>query len=165
MVLSLVAGFVNLPPGLGNLRWFDGFMGSALPHTEEAAAGGLTETGSALAASAVFAMGLGLAWLFFLRRRDWAQAAVSVPFVRRLHQWWQMGFGFDWLYDRLFVRPVVWLASVNRRDFVDSIYDGAARASAAFYHALSATENGLVRAYAAGIVGGAIFFLALTLLL
>lgn len=164
-VLSLAAGFVNLPPSLGNLRWFDNFMAGALPRSEEGAHGALTEAGSALAASAVFALGLALAWLLFLRRRDWAEAAETAPPARRLLEWWQAGFGFDWLYDRLLVRPTVWLAGVNRRDFVDTLYHGAAQGSAALYRALSATENGLVRAYAAGIVGGAIFFLALSLLL
>ena len=74
-------------------------------------------------------------------------------------------WGFDWLYDRLFVRPVVWLASANKADFVDAFYNGMARVAQLSWAALSATQTGRVRWYAAGIAGGSVLFLAIVLLL
>ena len=47
----------------------------------------------------------------------------------------------DWLYDRLFVRPVVWIARVNKADVVDSIYDGLASLAAFCYRVLSLDGN------------------------
>jgi NADH-quinone oxidoreductase subunit L len=69
----------------------------------------------------------------------------------------------DWLYDHLFVRPMVWLAQIDRNDIVDSFYDGVALISQAFYRGLRTTETGRVRWYAAGIVLGSIIFVAIVL--
>ncbi len=35
---------------------------------------------------------------------------------------WRNAWGFDWFYDRLFVRPFVWLAKVNRYDTIDRVF-------------------------------------------
>jgi NADH-quinone oxidoreductase subunit L len=83
---------------------------------------------------------------------------------RALHDWWYADWGFDWLYDRVFVRPVVWFAHIDRHDVFDSIYDGLAAAAAFSWRLLSGTENGLVRWYAAGIAAGSVVYLLIVLL-
>jgi NADH-quinone oxidoreductase subunit L len=70
----------------------------------------------------------------------------------------------DWLYDRVFVRPIMWFARVDKADAVDSIYDGIAAVSRGFYRGLRTTETGRVRWYAAGIVAGSVIFVAIVLL-
>jgi len=71
----------------------------------------------------------------------------------------------DWLYDRVFVRPIVWLATVNKSDVIDSIYDGLARLTTLCYRALSLTETGKLRWYAAWIAGGSIVVIAIVMVL
>ena len=71
----------------------------------------------------------------------------------------------DWLYDRLFVRPVMWIARVNRADVIDSIYDGLAKLAALCWRLLSLTETGKLRWYTAWIAGGAAFLVAIMMLL
>jgi NADH-quinone oxidoreductase subunit L len=71
----------------------------------------------------------------------------------------------DWLYDKLFVQPVLWFARVDKQDFIDLLYTGIARLSELFYRAVRTTETGRVRWYAAGIVFGSLVFAAIVLFL
>ena len=153
-VLSIAGGFDKAP--------FANFIATALPplHT---GAGGFSEALSSAAASAAFLCGLLAAWLAWLRYPALAAAATANPAGRALHRFWFADWGMDWLYDRLFVRPVVWLARVNRADVTDSIYDGIAKLAALCYRALSLTETGKLRWYAAWIAGGAAFVVAIVM--
>jgi NADH-quinone oxidoreductase subunit L len=72
---------------------------------------------------------------------------------------------FDWLYDRLFVRPYVWFAHANRDDFVDFIFSGVAELSRTLNQLLSRTETGKVRWYAASIAIGAVITIAVVVML
>jgi NADH-quinone oxidoreductase subunit L len=71
----------------------------------------------------------------------------------------------DWLYDKLFVQPLLWFARVDKHDFIDLVYSGIARLSELLYEAVRTTETGRVRWYAAAIVLGAVVFAAVVLLL
>jgi NADH-quinone oxidoreductase subunit L len=74
------------------------------------------------------------------------------------------GFGFDMLYDRLLVRPFIFLTRLNRHDFVDSFFTALAIIAALCNMALSATQSGRVRNYATGILLGAVLVTAILLL-
>ncbi len=82
---------------------------------------------------------------------------------RLIHRFWFADWGMDWLYDRLFVRPVIWFAHVDRNDFMDAFYTGIARLNEFSWRALRSTENGRVRWYAAGIMAGTVVFIAIAL--
>ena len=82
-----------------------------------------------------------------------------------LHRFWYSGWGFDALYDNLFVRPYVFLANLNKRDIIDSFYTGLARTAEGFHVMFSQTQSGVLRNYVAGIVFGAIMILTISLLL
>ncbi|MBC7861103.1 MAG: NADH-quinone oxidoreductase subunit L, partial [Burkholderiaceae bacterium] len=73
-----------------------------------------------------------------------------------LRAFWQAGWGFDTLYDRILVRPYLWLARLWRADPLDAPYDGAAALSRLLYRGLSATQSGQLRHYAAAIAAGAV---------
>jgi NADH-quinone oxidoreductase subunit L len=155
--LSIVGGYVKGP--------LLGFLTSALPPTIEAHAGALTEAGSQAIAATVFLIGLYFAYLFHLQKRGLADALVANSAGSAFDRWWFIGWGFDWIYDKVFVRPFVWVSQMNKGDFVDSFYTGVARLSDVLYHGLSATETGRVRWYTAAMAGGAIVFLAVVLFL
>jgi NADH-quinone oxidoreductase subunit L len=154
-VLSIVSGFIE--------RGFTRFANLALPMPGEAPHGQLTEAVSSLAAGIAFFLGLLLAWLFYLRpaTRE-TTAAWRGNAVERL---WLSGWGFDWLYERLFVRPIVWLARINKSDVVDSFYTGIAKMSEFAYRGLSLTQTGRIRWYAAGIAAGSVLFVAIAMFL
>jgi NADH-quinone oxidoreductase subunit L len=153
-VLSIVGGFANVP----------GFLHSALPALDESRAGAISAAVSGVIAGLAYLCGLWLAYVFFLRRPNYARAIAEHPAGRALHQLWFSDWGFDWLYDRLFVQPVIWLARALKGDPIDSIFTGLGRLSELANRALSATETGRLRWYAAGIATGSLVFLAIVLL-
>src|SRR6185437_8479542 len=64
-VLSLVGGFVNLPPKLGNVPLFTRLLQTALPPVEQGHFGQLTEMLSEGFITLAFLIGLGLAYMFY----------------------------------------------------------------------------------------------------
>jgi NADH-quinone oxidoreductase subunit L len=163
-VLSIVAGFVQTPPFLGNIQLFDTYIGHVLPSTPLAPAREGLEPLFDLIAAVVSLVGLYLAYLFYLRSPQLAANLARSPLGSTLARFWKSGWGFDWLYDRVFVRPVVWFAHVNKNDFVDAIFRGIAALNAWLNRVLSTTETGHLRWYAASIVGGAIIIVAIAVL-
>jgi NADH-quinone oxidoreductase subunit L len=155
--LAIVAGYLKEP--------LLGFLHGALPDTIEARVGGLTETSSEAIAGIIFLIGLYFAYLFHLQKRSLANSLVENPVGHALHQWWFSGWGFDWIYDKVFVQPFIWLANVNKGDFVDALYTGVARLAELFYRGLSDTETGRVRWYATAMAAGSVLFIAVVLFL
>jgi NADH-quinone oxidoreductase subunit L len=164
-VLSLVGGFVNLPPKLGNVPLFTRLLQTTLPPVEQGRLGLLTEIRSEGVLTLAFLIGLGLAYLLYLRTRKWADALTATHVGKALHGFWFADWGFDWCYDKLFVQPVLWFAHVDRSDLVDAFYNGVANLNELMYRGLSRTENGQVRWYAAGIAAGTVVFVAIALFL
>lgn len=164
-VLSLVGGFVNLPPELGNVPLFTRLMDTALPPVELGRIGRLTEMRSEGFVTLAFLIGLGLAYVLYLRNSQWLDALMATPVGKALHRFWFAGWAFDWCYDELFVQPVIWFARVDKGDVVDAFYNGIADLNQLLYRGLSLTENGRVRWYAAAIAAGTVLFVAIALFL
>jgi len=155
--LSIVSGYVKTP--------FARFLETVLPWTEGAHSVPITELASEVIAALVFLMGVYLAYIFFLRKRAYAAALASSVAGSALHQFWFSDWGMDWLYDRLFVKPLVWFARINKGDFIDGFYTGIARMNELAWRILSRTETGRLRWYAAGIAAGSVVFIAVVLFL
>jgi NADH-quinone oxidoreductase subunit L len=161
-ILALVGGFVEIPPYLGNVPAFSRLMQSALPAPPSTVtAGSSPELILSAIAALVAVLGVAIAYIAFRRRPAFLQAMVQSPAGLDLQYFWETGWGFDWLYERLLVRPFLWLARKDQSDFVDSFYTGLAVLSRAAYRQLSASETGRVRRYAAGITAGSIVLIAI----
>jgi NADH-quinone oxidoreductase subunit L len=154
---------VNIPVALGNVPAFSNLLHSALPEVVETHTAGITEGLSEGIAAIAFALGLAFAYMFFLRRRSLAENLAASRIGHAIHQFWFADWGMDWLYDRVFVRPVVWAAHIDRNDFIDGFYNGLARVSELSWRVLRTTENGRIRWYAAGITAGTVIFVAIVL--
>jgi NADH-quinone oxidoreductase subunit L len=164
-VLSLVGGFVNLPPKLGNVPLFTRLLETTLPPVEQGRFGRLTEIRSEGFVTLAFLVGLGLAYLLYLRRRQWSDALTATRAGKALHEFWFADWGFDWCYDKLFVQPVLWFARVDKKDGVDAFYNGVGDLNELLYRGLRLTENGRVRWYAAAIAAGTVVFVAIAIFL
>lgn len=159
---ALVSGFIGMPAFLGGYRPLEKILARVFQHTVVQAR---HEPLWALLVSPVISLlGIGLAYHFFLRLRGREPALARTGSFAALRHYFAAGWGFDWLYQQLFVRPYVFLARLNRRDFVDAFYTGLAWSAAGLSRALSFTESGRVRNYATGILLGAAFLLAFLLL-
>ncbi|QNI33461.1 NADH-quinone oxidoreductase subunit L [Alloacidobacterium dinghuense] len=158
-VLSIVGGYVDTPPDYGGVPALSNFLNSVLPPLAIVHPGPITETITALCASTVFAIGLGLAYLFFGPQR------TRVPMTGFLQELWFAGWGFDWIYDRLLVRPFLWVARQIRRDPADLPIRGLGQAAMLGNRALRLTQTGRVRWYAAGLAMGTAAILAVAFFL
>ena len=161
-ILALFGGFVEIPPYLGNLPAFSGFMQSALPDpTAAVTAGSSLELILSAIATVVAIAGVGIAYIAFRRRPAFLEALVRSPASLALQHFWEADWGFDWMYDRALVRPFLWVARTDQGDVIDRFYSGLAALSRATYRQLSASETGRVRRYAAGITAGSIILIAI----
>jgi NADH-quinone oxidoreductase subunit L len=154
-VLAVAGGYVNTPPNFGGVPALSNFLSSAVPSLEEVHTVPITELITALCASAAFAIGLGLAYLLYGPQR------ARVPVEGFLPNLWRAGWGFDWLYDRVFVRPFRWLVGKSKSDVVDIPVRGVGQLAVLSYRALCLVQTGHVRWYAMGIAMGTIAILAI----
>jgi NADH-quinone oxidoreductase subunit L len=162
-VFAALAGFVELPPLVADFTFFSAFLETVLPQLVTAHAPG-TERILLLVTEAVQAAGIALAYFFFLRAPQLPDRIVASSAGNMLHGFWLSGWGFDKVYDFLFLRPFLWLARLNRQDAIDSLYAGVARVNVAFHLALSVSQTGGLRWYALGMAAGAIIFLGIVIL-
>ena len=160
-VLSVAAGLIQLPETLGNAPVLTHFLRTALPPSGAAPAPAAMQAMLQIVAGAVSLAGIWAAYLLFLRRPEHAQDWLRTRASLAVYRLWQAGWGFDWLYDRAFVRPFLRLARANRADFIDGFAEAVARANIALHGALSQTQTGRVRWYAMGIAVGAVVVIAL----
>jgi NADH-quinone oxidoreductase subunit L len=161
-ILALVGGFVEIPPYLGNVPAFSRLMQSALPAPPAAVtAGSSPELMLSAIAALTAVLGVAIAYIAFRRRPAFLQTMVQWSAGLALQHFWETGWEFDWLYDRVLVRPFLWVARGDQSDFIDSFYTGLAVLSRAAYRQLSASETGRVRRYAAGITAGSIVLIAI----
>jgi NADH-quinone oxidoreductase subunit L len=165
-VLSMVSGVIWMPPWLAGFHPFETFLDTALPpieftgryaHFAESALG-------ALVTIVVVVAGIGLAYLLWMPWRQATHAFAESPAVRPLAAFWMGGWGFDWLYERVFVRPIRWLAHAGRGDVVDYVVRGVAWLNLAAWRGLSAGQTGRLRAYVAVAGFGVVLILAVVVL-
>lgn len=161
-VLSLVGGFVEVPHNLGSVHLFSDWLATALPaiHVEESLQS--NEFLFQLAAAALVFIGLFIGYWYYLRRPELAASAQRS--FAGLHRFWFYGWGFDWLYERLFIRPFVWLATINRADVTDYLYTALARGNLSLYRLFSRTQTGQLRWYAFGLGIGALIIITITII-
>lgn len=164
-VLSVIGGWVELPDFLGGPPLLSDFLETALPAAGSAPVGAHTQFYLEIDAAMASLAGIVLAYVLFLRRRRTLDGWIRTRAGSTLHRFWFAGWGFDWLYDNLFVRPYVWAAQVDRNDFVDLVYRGIARLNRGLSLGLSRTQGGQVRRYATTIGVGAAILLGMVIFL
>jgi NADH-quinone oxidoreductase subunit L len=103
-----------------------------------------------------------MAYYFFIKKPDLADYVKSTSTT--LHNFWYSGWAFDAMYNTLFVKPFVFLATVNKKDIVDSFYNGLVSIAEFFHRMFAWTQSGILRWYMVGIVVGAILIVTLGLL-
>ena len=156
--LSLAGGFIELPENLGPVHLFSTLLNPLFPEVRL--------TGKALpewlfqVISAIIALGgVWLAYVYYYKKR-------SFPALFRQHglnDFFYKGWGFDWLYDRMIVRPVEWISAVNKNDVLDKLFTYIARSVQFFNGLLSRSQNGKLRLYALVLTAGLVILLTIML--
>ncbi|MEI6766315.1 MAG: NADH-quinone oxidoreductase subunit L [Bacteroidota bacterium] len=148
-VLSVIAGFIELPGNFGVTRIFSNMMETTLPAIAESAHSNMEFIFQLIAAIVTIA-GIWLAYRLYLKRE------VKPAHGGLLHNFFYSGWGFDKLYDFVFVRPIVSLSEIDKNDVIDSVYTGIVRLVVSLNKLFSRMQNGRLRWYmlvmAVGIV-------------
>lgn len=108
-------------------------------------------------------MGVLLAAALYLGKRQLVNRVASSRIGKFFTSWWLHAWGFDWLYDRLFVKPYLWIAKVLQSDPLNSLMNFPVLLALFANRALSISENGSVRWYAASMGLGAVTVLLVLL--
>jgi NADH-quinone oxidoreductase subunit L len=159
-MFAVLAGFAEWPQ-----PFFSTFLQSALPALAAPSTGSRTEWAMRLIASLASLIGLAAAYWLYAYRRDVTHRFAVSPLGAALRAWWLAGWGFDALYQRIFVLPYVWLARQGQRDVLDLAYTALARLVAELNHALSRTQTGRVNGYLLSLAAGTAIIIAVMLLL
>ncbi len=106
-----------------------------------------------------------LATFLFLFDTKIVKSIASSSIGKVLTKFWFAAWGFDWLYDKILVKPYVFLAQILRKDPVDKTFNLIPAGVVQAYRMLSATQTGSVRWYAATIAAGVVIILAALVLL
>jgi NADH-quinone oxidoreductase subunit L len=173
---AVVAGYAGVPGGLGGENRFERFLAPSF--APPAAAGGEAadvtagEGGTAspgegaslerrlmLTSTLVAFAGIGLAWVFFLRRRDLAEAAARR--FGRLHRLLLRKYYVDEIYDAAIVQPIRIVSEQGLWKGVDvAVIDGAVNGAGITVRGagelLRRVQTGSIRAYAASLMLGAL---------
>jgi len=141
-VLSLFGGFIEVPASMGGIHVFSGLVNNVLPgvvvkNVEN------TEWMFQLLSAFIALSGIYLAYRFYYKK----PAYMEVFNHSRLNHFFEKGFGFDKVYDTVFVKPIVWLAETDKKDFLDQLNISIAKLALLGNRAMSLTENGKLRWY------------------
>jgi NADH-quinone oxidoreductase subunit L len=161
---SLFAGFIELPHNFAHFRLFSDLLLRSLPQTI-LKPGMHAELLFQLLASLATFTGIYLAYIFYYKQPIYIQKLKQTSPIKVLYQFWLSGWGFDHLYHVLLVKPIIYIARINKNDIVDKLYQGIASITNQLYRFLSFTQSGSLRWYIMGLVIGAIIILGIQIML
>ncbi|MEW5511144.1 NADH-quinone oxidoreductase subunit L [Pseudomonas asiatica] len=147
IVLSTFVGAWITPPLAGVLPESAGHAGGEAKHALEITSGAIAIAGILLSA------------LLFLGKRRFVSAVANSGIGRVLSAWWFAAWGFDWIYDKLFVKPYLLISHILHKDPVDRSIGLIPRLARGGHVAMSKTETGQLRWYTASIAVGAVLVL------
>ena len=116
----------------------------------------------ALTTMVVPLLGILLGWLVFSGRMN-VTGLVQSGAGDALRRFWQSGWGFDWVYDRVLVKPFVAAAKLNKNDVVDLTYRITAAVARGLHYVGALTQTGRLRWYAANMAIGLVLVFLIVL--
>jgi NADH-quinone oxidoreductase subunit L len=148
-ILSLIGGFFTIP------------VADVFPEVEEHHVSVLWQ----VILLAVPLLGVLTAYLVFIKGAVNTEKLAGSGLGAALHRFWFTQWGMDWLYDKVFVVPYTTLARLNRKDFIDAIYNGTARVALFMHGLVSDTQTGQLRWYAFTLGCGILLLLGIGVVL
>ncbi|HRZ42267.1 MAG TPA: NADH-quinone oxidoreductase subunit L [Bacteroidales bacterium] len=165
-VLSIIGGFLETPHNLGHITLFSGMLSGVLPEVHILHSGAeSTELILQVLTALTGFFGIYLAWHFWMKKPGFLFRLKQTRAGAALHHWWLTGWGFDWVYDLLIIRPFTWLSNINKNDIVDYISIAPSNLVVWLHNLTRRSQNGNLRWYAAGIALGLIITLTIALFL
>ena len=184
-VLSLVGGWIGIPPSLGGGEWFQEFLApvfkSAVPVAVHHQAGGLSFVGLAQAAEGlahgeelslewalmgvslgVAIVGISLAYYLYLKNPE-APGKIAGTF-KTLYRIIFNKYYMDEIYNAIFVQPIrrgsEWLWHSVDENVIDGTANGAGRLCTGLSAILKRLQTGYVQNYAIWMLVGTVLLIA-----
>ncbi|MDX6915530.1 NADH-quinone oxidoreductase subunit L [Pectobacterium carotovorum] len=151
MVLSTFIGAMIVPP-----------LHGVLPATTELEHGQLMTL--EITSGVVAIAGILLAAVLWLGKHQAVSSIAKSAPGRFFSTWWFHAWGFDWLYDHVFVKPYLAIAKLLQRDPLNGLMTIPATITRWGNRGLALSANGQLRWYVASMGFGAVLVLALLLL-
>lgn len=162
-ILSIVAGFIEWPHNLIHLTLFSDLVQKVLPATI-LKKGIPPEIIFQLIAAVLTLLAAYLGYILYYRKKTVIEKWKLSPAMMTMRNFFFKGWGFDQLYEAVFVKPFVFITRINKADVFDKMYNGIAKANQTLNRLLSVSQNGSLRWYIAGVLIGILFILTLQLL-
>ncbi|PJJ74970.1 NADH dehydrogenase subunit L [Thermoflavifilum aggregans] len=162
-VLSIIAGWIELPHAWAHFTPFSDFLTHVLPPTNLKPGMESQEFMLQLLTAVIVFAGIYLTWLAYVKKPALSASWKNTALGRACHDFFYKGWMFDQLYDTLFVKPVVWISRIDPHDFIDYIYEGFGRLNVSIHAGFSRTQSGYVRWYLLCIAIGILFIFSLIL--
>ena len=151
LLLSTFIGALITPP-----------LAGVLPANESGEAG---KVGLEITSGVVAIVGILIAAALWLGKRELVTRIANSAPGRFFGTWWFAAWGFDWLYDKVFVKPYLGIAWLLKRDPLNGVMNLPALLSRVANKGLVVSENGYLRWYVASMSVGAVLVLALLLVI
>jgi NADH-quinone oxidoreductase subunit L len=116
-----------------------------------------------IASGLVGITGIALAFGLFMVRRQIVDSLAASGTGRFVSAWWKAAFGFDALYDRLFVRPFLFTARPGRSDGLDRTITLIPATVSGLNRLVVLPQTGRLRWYVASLALGAALVLGAVL--
>ncbi|MDH7463166.1 NADH-quinone oxidoreductase subunit L [Chitinophagaceae bacterium 26-R-25] len=159
-VLSIVAGFIEWPHNMLHVTLFSDVVQKVLPAVTEKE-GVPSESIFQLIAVVVTLLGIYTGYLLYKKNASIVAKWKLVSALVGLRNFFFSGWRFDQFYHTLFVRPFVFVTSLNKQDVIDKIYAGIVSMFQWLNGIFSVSQNGSMRTYVISVLIGIIFILAL----
>jgi NADH-quinone oxidoreductase subunit L len=150
-VLAVLGGFIHLP------------LETVLPQPPISEEMQHAKHGIELTSVAVGFAGIALGWFLFLAKPQLAEGLKNRFAI--VWKFFRSAFGFDWLYDLVFVRPYLWFVHINRHDGIDVAIGTIPMMLRSAHARLAKTQSGQTRWYIGAMGIGAVVLVATVVLL
>ncbi|MDH3711814.1 MAG: NADH-quinone oxidoreductase subunit L, partial [Cyclobacteriaceae bacterium] len=162
---SFAGGFIELPHTLGEVQWFSGVMHQVLPAFEPRPVNENSEWILQLITGLSSLLAVALAYLLYIRKHSLVEQWRNSLLGAGLNRFWYGGWGFDTLYQHLFIIPLESISRINKDDVIDLLALGSTKIIVFFNGVLVGTQSGKMRWYMAAITLGAVIILTLVVML
>ena len=160
-ILAVGGGWLQMPRSWGGLSLFTDFLQPALPSPATHDTGFSGGAWPQLVVVVVTLLGVYLSYLLFLRPVAVIRRLGAARPFRKPADLARQGWGFDFVYAAVIVRPFLWVARQGRNDVIDGAFFGIALLVGKFHRLLSRTQSGRLRYYVAVASFGVVAFIAL----
>jgi len=162
---SFAGGFIELPHTMGNVTLFSDVIHHTLPASEIHANSGLSELLLQIITGLTALIAVGLAYLLYIHRKTLPARIKESEAIHLLHRFLHSGWGFDAIYNAVFVVPLETISRINKKDVLDLVSILTARTMVYCNKILVYAQNGSLRWYMAAIALGAILTLTIAILI